>query len=704
MTYNSGMKQAALASEARNPFVSKWKIENLAWLCMSVSIVVAIVALGIAVHGVLTSGNYQLFLTHQTLNPFITIGFAVIGALVASRHPRNPVGWIFVTVGLLFALLTLIAAIHTYGSTSISGYKWIVWLGSWLWIPATFIPLAFVPLVFPTGHLLSPRWRFAVLASALGLAAIVLGVMLHPGPLSSWSLPANPFGIPGAGPTLEMLINIGSGLCAIGFLGSLAASIVRFRRSKDIERNQMKWLIYAVSINVIVSIMVQVFWSLWPNIPGYYEISILLSNMTILSIAIASAIAILRHRLYDIDLIINRTLVYSALTIGVAILYGLVVGGLGALFQASGNIIFSLLATGLAAVLVQPLRDVLQRLVNRLMYGERDDPYAVLSGLSRQLGSSLPPEAMLPSVVETVAHTLKLPYVAITLKKDEDFSIAASYGLPREDWIQLPLLYQGETIGYLRLSTRSPGEHFTPGEQRLLKDIARHVGISAHTVLITQDLRHLAMDLQHSREQIIKSREEERLKLRRDLHDEIGPQLASLKLNLDVARNLLRRDPKAAEDLLLELRSQTQNAISDIRRLAYDLRPPALDQLGLGSAIREYASQLERNDGLKIQFNGLQNMPSLPAAVEVAVYRIVIESLVNVVRHSQGRNCCISISTVDGNLQVEITDDGVGLPEDVREGVGMNSMRERAAELGGKCVVEAVPQGGTRVLARLPLA
>ncbi len=417
----------------------------------------------------------------------------------------------------------------------------------------------------------------------------------------------------------------------------------------------------------------------------------------------AAAIAILRYRLYDIDLIINRTLVYSALMAGVAGLYGLVVGALGAVFQARGNWFVSLVATGMAAILVQPMRDWLQRLVNHVMYGERDDPYAVLAGLSRRLEGSLSPEATLPAVVETVAAALKLPYVAIALKQEGDFKIEASYGLAGEKPVQLPLIYQGEMVGQLRLSTRAPNELFTPGEERLLRDIARPIGVTAHTVILTRDLRRLAEDLQRSREALVLGREEERRRLRRDLHDDLGPQLASLKLNLDVARNLVRRDPEAAETLLLDLRSQSQAAIADIRRLVFDLRPPALDELGLIGAVREYVRQISSQGSLQIGLDSPEGLPPLPAAVEVAAYRIIREALTNFVRHSQGRNGRVKIRANGRYLQVEVQDDGLGLPEAIRPGVGLNSMRERAVELGGACTIEALPQGGTRVFARLPL-
>ena len=209
-------------------------------------------------------------------------------------------------------------------------------------------------------------------SAALGLAMTVLAVMLHPGPLASWGLEANPFGIRGAAPILEKLLTFGSVFLVVGVFGSFAAYFVRFRRSAGIQREQMKWLVYAVGLFVVISALSPLPWFIWPDFPWKNEVNIVVVDLGILGIAVAAAIAILRHRLYDIDLIINRTLVYTALTVGVVGLYGLVVGALGLLFQANRNLYVSVFATGLAVILVQPMRDRLQRLVNRLMYGERD--------------------------------------------------------------------------------------------------------------------------------------------------------------------------------------------------------------------------------------------------------------------------------------------------------------------------------------------
>jgi signal transduction histidine kinase len=425
--------------------------------------------------------------------------------------------------------------------------------------------------------------------------------------------------------------------------------------------------------------------------------------------------AIFRSNLWDIDVLINRTLVYAALTASVAGIYILIVGYLGALFQTSGNLLVSLLATGLVAVLFQPLRDRLQRAFNRLLYGERDDPYAVISRLGQRLEATLAPEAVLPTIAETVAQALRLPYVAIALQQNDELVIAADYGDKVTRWqgdkvdaalitsdaslspphlVTLSLVYQGETVGQLMLSARASGESFSPADRRLLDDLARQAGIAAHAVRLTSDL-------QHSRERLVSAREEERRRLRRDLHDGLGPQLASVTLKLDAARNLLDRDPAAAGTLLTELKTQTQTAIADIRRLVYDLRPPALDDLGLVSALREQISQYQYNE-LSIIIDAPADLPPLPAAVEVAAYRIAQEAITNVVRHADARSCIVSLGIGNG-LCLDVRDDGRGLPDQRRAGVGLSSMRERAAELGGRCEISPAPGGGTCVAAWLPL-
>jgi signal transduction histidine kinase len=264
----------------------------------------------------------------------------------------------------------------------------------------------------------------------------------------------------------------------------------------------------------------------------------------------------------------------------------------------------------------------------------------------------------------------------------------------------------------LLVAPRAPGEALTPTDLRLLNDLARQAGVAAHAVRLTTDLQRLTVDLQRSREQLVTAREEERRRLRRDLHDGLGPTLGALMLQVGSARALLTHDPAAAEGLLNALEPTLEGVMADIRRLVYNLRPPALDELGLAAAIRDHAAQYRAQEtavnqagptaGLRITVDAPERLPELAAAVEVAAYRIVQEALSNVVRHAQARTCQIQLRLAEA-LYLEIDDDGMGLPSARQAGVGLTSMRERAEELGGMCLVEALPAGGTRVRARLPL-
>jgi signal transduction histidine kinase len=373
-----------------------------------------------------------------------------------------------------------------------------------------------------------------------------------------------------------------------------------------------------------------------------------------------------------------------------------VVGYLSELFQAHGSFELSLFATGLIAVGFQPLRVRLQRAVNRLLYGERDDPYAVLSRLGQRLQATGAPEALLPALTETIAQTLHLPYVAVALHAagEPELRLAAAYGLAPAAPLQLPITYQAEPVGALLIGPRAPDETFTPAEQRLLADIAQQAGVAAHAVRLTADL-------QRSRERLVTAREEERRRLRRDLHDGLGPQLASQTLTLTAARQLVRQDPAEAEALLAEAIKHAQQSVHDIRRVVYDLRPPALDDLGLVGALRAQAGEFGAS-GLHFEVEAPEALRPLPAAVEVACYRIAQEAMTNAVRHAQAHTCRIRLS-VDDRLVLEVADDGGGFAPDRLAGVGLASMRERAAELGGLLRIETHLGRGTRVWAELPL-
>jgi signal transduction histidine kinase len=500
----------------------------------------------------------------------------------------------------------------------------------------------------------------------------------------------------------------------LGALGTVIYSqIHRYRHTSNaVQRQQIKWVVFGITSAFAgflgISMALAASGAEVPTSPGtlvaYLVGYMFFGYLAVLLIPVTIGIAMLRYHLFDVDLVINRALVYGTLTASVVGLYVLVVGSLGMLLQTRENFVVSLLAAGLVAVMFAPLRNRLQRGINHLMYGERDEPYTVLSRLGQRLEATLAPDAALRTIVETVAQALKLPYAAITLKQGGEFAVAAEYGTPAREAAILPLAYQTEQVGQLILTPRSPGEEFTSSDRRLLDDLARQAGVAVHALRLTADL-------QHSRERLVSAREEERWRLRRDLHDGLGPQIAAQTLKVGSARSLYPRDPAAADALLGELEADMEAALAEIRRLVYNLRPPALDELGLAGAIREAAAQYgtrraeESSDKAKrlhLSVDAPERLPSLPAAVEVAAYRIAQEALTNVVRHAGARRCVIRLS-LGGALELEITDDGMGLPADHPAGVGLTSMRERAAELGGTCAIEALPGGGTRVLARLPL-
>lgn len=481
-------------------------------------------------------------------------------------------------------------------------------------------------------------------------------------------------------------------------LGSVVAvQVYRHLRVSDaVERQQAKWVVFGLIVTVLgflaIGLMIAVTGPSPPNVFVFLAAATSF-YVVLLPLPISIAVAVLRHRLWGVDVILNRTLVYGALTALVIGIFVLIVGGLGQLFNSRANPVLSLLATALLAVLFQPMRVRLQKAANRLVYGQRDEPYAALSRLGQRLEATLAQDAVLSTIVSTVAATLKLPYAAIALERNGGYHTAAAWGVADGDHVDLPLTYRGETIGRLLVSHR-PGEAgFSAADNRLLEDLARQAGVAAYAVRLTAEI-------QHARERLVTAREEERRRLRRDLHDGLGPTMASLTLMAEAAGNLLSRDPLAAAELLQELKDEAKAATAEIRRVVYELRPPALDELGLVAAIREQADQYRRA-GLLVSIFAPESLPPLAAAVEVAAYRIVQESMTNVVRHAGARTCIVRLE-VDNGLQVEITDDGRGLNGGM-PGVGLASMRERAAELGGSCVVEAASGGGTLVRARLPM-
>jgi signal transduction histidine kinase len=585
------------------------------------------------------------------------------------------------TYYLLFYGIVMAGPLERWGSYWIGDSEFAISLQAYLMATPT---IAFFAL-FPNGRFV-PRWTRWILILSVPWNVLLIFLL----PLDFATVEQQPLAF---------------SLLAIWFLTlvilGIYAQIVRYRRvSTPEERQQTKWVVFGFALwfgYILISSGPYFYTSsLEPgaSIPWWVPVSGLGWWLSLSIVPVTLTIAITRFRLWNIDLLINRTLVYGALTASVVALYVLVIGGMGLLFQSGDSLLTPLLATGLAAVLFQPLRARLQGAVNRMMYGERDDPVAVISKLADQLEQTGTPHSALSNIVETVAQTLRLPYAAIEL--GEEGEAVAHYGTPVNELERIPLVYQGEAVGRLVVDQRAPGESFSPKDYQLLDNIASQAGAAAFNARLTSDL-------QRARTWLVTAREEERRRLRRDLHDGLGPELASLMLKLDATRNLLESDPETADRLLGELKEQVKGSVADIRRLVYNLRPPALDELGLISALRERAASFPSGAGPLVHVEGPEQMPPLPAATEVAAYRIVQEAVNNASKHGKAKECWVRLSVDDG-LSLEITDDGSGLPDDMRFGVGITSMRERTSELGGTFKIESIPGGGTRVHVWMPIS
>lgn len=482
----------------------------------------------------------------------------------------------------------------------------------------------------------------------------------------------------------------------------VASQLYRFRFVADsAQRQQTRWVLFGLSAQLI--------WMIWGLLFVAFVsldtidesiwalISLHVMVLVPLMIPVSFGVAILRDGLWNVDPLVNRVLVYAMLTVSIVSLYILIVGALSLLFQSRGSLLVALVATGAVALVFQPLRDRLQKAANRLMYGERNDPIGVLTRLAKQLETADDPETILPTLVETVAVTLKYPYVAIWLpeKPDEIWQPAASVG-QRQGHVELvPIRYERQEIGRLEVAPRSPREKLAEADRLLLANIAQLAATTIRTLELNEQLKQ-------SRRQMVTAREEERRRIRRDLHDGLGPVLAALTLQADTAVDLVYDDPDEATTLLKKMRAKAQAAVADIRHLVYGLRPPALDELGLTGALRQYSASLELGE-LIIDIDAPSPLPALPAAVEVAAYRIAQEAIGNVVCHAQATLCTMRLALEDDLFLVEIIDNGVGLPGYGSPGIGIWSMKERAAELGGKCTIESLSGGGVRVRVGLPL-
>lgn len=604
----------------------------------------------------------------------LAVAFSVFGLFLARRLPGNALGRLMAFVG---AGSTAAALADCW-----SAQLWAAWAGQWLWLP----PLGVIPLLLviaPDGHLPSPRWRpvvgVLVVATAVATAGFALAALSRPRSFGTV------VGEPLPSPARELLL-VGLGALALLVVASLGVGVLlvrRWMRAVPVVRRQLECLLPSVVL-LVVGIVLDAL-----GVLPYVWVAAL----AVLPLGLT--VAVLRFRLHDLDLYVHRGtvwLVLTALSVGV---FAVVVTAAGALLQQPGSPTASLLGAAAVAALLQPLQRATQRAVDRLLYGRRSEPYAVLTGLGRHLTVVRDPLAVLPQIVETLVESLRVPYAAMRVTADDgSTSTAAEHGRRVGVPERFPMQAHGRPVGELLVAPRQAGTRFSTAEARLLGDLA------GQAALAVEACRH-AIDLQRARDRLVLAREEERRRLRRDLHDGVAAALVGSRMLTAAARQAVTEpDSARAPHLLDVLAEDLETCTQEVRTLIDGLRPPSLDH-GLGVALAQLVDRAAGPTRLTLVTEG--DLVELPAAVEVAAYRVVVEALTNVAKHARAATCRVTVRRSPESVDVEVLDDGTGFI-DVPDcsGVGLASIRSRVEELTGRVTV-ASGRTGTRLEVTLPL-
>ncbi|WP_067183717.1 sensor histidine kinase [Microtetraspora niveoalba] len=648
-----------------------------------VATVMAATALALTSFGVLVQlGLPPEWRPEFPVTPDLGVGltFAPVGAFLVAQRPRLSLAWLMCAGGLLgagnVASVALLLHFGSRGDLAVAGV--MRWADVICWGVAGLLLAIVLPLYSPTGRLPSRRWLPVVLAGGLATLAEIVVIVARPTPdPARYRLPAvipNPLAIEALAPYYAGILDVLAYTVQVCVVAALLSLVLRLRRADPVTRRQIAWPLIAFAGYVAF------------YLPGMSTMVLATAWTAVIPIAIL--FSALRYRLYGIDTVISRTFVAAGL-LGVvgAVYFG--ASALAGVLASGYHQIAGLVAALASGALFQPLRRGLQRAVDHMLYGPVGDPRALAERLTQEVRRAGPADA-LASVVAVVRDGLAVGGAAVEVAGGRPGYVASGDvgGAPRE----IALVWHGEPVGRLLIGEPGARRFAAAHDERVITTLLPHVADVAHAV-------RMAADLQRSRERILSTREEERRRLRRDLHDGLGQTLSGMAMTINMARLTLTRSPADADGLLRELRTGMDAVTGDIRQLVYGLRPPALDDLGLAGAVRALAE--EGPPPAEVVVEG--ETSGLPAAVEVAVYRIVQEALTNVRRHARAEHVRVTLSR-DAELRVTVADDGVGLPEGRRAGVGTSSMRERAAELGGSCVVASPPGGGTTVEARFPLA
>lgn len=606
------------------------------------------------------------------LTASLALAFTPFGVFVARRMPGHPLGRLMLLVGATATVATL--------AVCWAALLPLAWLSQWSWWP----PLAVVPLLLlrtPDGLLPSPRWRplAAVLVGASVITAVALAGAAATAPRTLLTDPYAP--IPPAAGSLLVVAGVSGAVVMAATVGVLAALVIRWRGAPDLERRQLACLLPSAAL-----LAIGVTLSVTTDLVAPWIVAVF-------ALPIGLTVAVLRYQLHDLDLYIHRGTVWLVLTGLALVVYVGVVTALSGTVLTAGSPVASVVAAGAVAALLQPAQRFVQRGVTRMLYGRRDEPYAVLTSLGRHLEGVRDPLEVLPHIAATVVEGLRVPYAAIRLRAaDGTFSTVAERGRWAGPPERFDLVAHGEQVGELLVAPRRPGSRFTAAEARLLRDLAVQTASAAEAC-------RSAVALQQARDRLVLAREEERRRLRRDLHDGVASALVGTRMLAEVMR---RGAPSAPDPALLDhLAADLDACTAEVRELIDGLRPAALDD-GLGTAL---AGLVDRFAEPPVALTVEGDLAGLPAAVEVAGYRVVAEALTNVAKHAGARAVTLVVRRDERHLEVRVTDDGRGFDgrDGSGDGVGLSSIRDRVDELGGRCDIRSGPDG-TTVDVLLPLA
>jgi len=640
----------------------------------------------------------------------VTLSLGLVGAVISART-GNRVGWLFVADGAVIGLC-LVTQAYASGPHAAArpGAAWAGWAFTILLEVGT-IGFFLIPLLFPDGRPPSPRWWPVVwLQLAVGLFGVALVSV------SAVNFPANfphlhdPVTVLPAS-ALAAFYEAKQGLQALLFVVSAAAVIVRLVRSSGEERLQLKWFTYAAALAALAMAVAAV---LIPQPVIAFAVFFPL-------IPVAAGFAIMKYRLYDIDVVISKTVVYGSLAAFITAVYVLVVVGIGSLGSGSlhagsrPSLGLSILATAVVAVAFQPVRERAQHLANRLVFGKRATPYQALSEFAGRMGGAYAAEDVLPRMARVLAEGTGADRAVVWLKDGAELAAGACWpadaGPPRRAALpggEVPAIagagrialvsYQGETLGALSVSKR-PGENLTPVEDKLMSDLAAQAGLVMRNIGLTEQLRARLAELQASRLRIVAAQDDQRRRIERDIHDGAQQQLLAIAATLAAAESVAGQDHERERTLVAQLKAETSGALETLRELARGIYPPLLADQGLTAAVTTQASKAPVP--VEVDAGGLGRYP---AEIETAIYFCCVEALQNAARYAPGSAVRVSLAEDRGQVMFTVTDDGPGFdPAAPSAGSGLRNMRDRLVALGGSCQVDSRPGRGTTVAGRIGL-